>query len=159
PMNYYEVELTFEPYLMKSHTLRGIVVPSEGVGQIESAIKTQQILSFCIPRSFLLVGLAGGIEKNDVALGDVLIATSIIDYERQRVGFDQTEIRWRTYELIQSPYFEFNALNDSWFDIMHPDHLKYRKPKVHLGPILSGEKIIASSKFVDRFLEVYPSVV
>lgn len=139
--------------------LRGIVAYSPDMGRLESAIACQEILYFFQPKIFFLVGLVGGFQKNNVHLGDILIATSIIDYERQRIDNEGSLIRWRTHNINNSLLDEMRIISSNWIDLIEEKHIRTRLPEIHFGPIFSGEKIIASTPKVEELLEFHPSAI
>jgi len=159
PFDHHFAELNIELRSQQVETVRGIVTCAEGVGRVESVIASQEILSFFHPRFFFLIGLAGGFNRNNVDVGDILIATSIIDYERQRIEDNDIQIRWHTYDINSIFTSDMEITKKDWLHIMQEENQQRKTPNIHLGPILSGEKVVASSKMVDRFLEDWPSAI
>jgi nucleoside phosphorylase len=101
------------------------------------------------------VGIAGGVK--DVALGDVVVATKICHYEAGKDtagGFrPRPEMGHGSYRLLERARAE--ARKSSWAKDLGS------QPKVLLGPIAAGEKVVASSDSVTaKFLrEQYGDVV
>src|SRR4051812_45686157 len=54
-----------------------IVVIQIGIGRVEAAIATSNAIRRWQPRYIILVGIAGGVTKGNLNLGDVLIADQI----------------------------------------------------------------------------------
>lgn len=120
----------------------GVALPITEAGRINAAVLTTKALTLWQPQVTLLVGLSGGFQSAGVSLGDVLVATEILDFELQKMTTNETEIRWRTFapseDLLNCAV---GTARENW-----PQN-KGNSPRVHFGPMLSGEKIVASSSF------------
>src|SRR5262245_40864074 len=66
-------------------TYRVVVMPLLNMGRVEDANATGDAIRRWQPRYVWLVGIAGGLAKAGVALGDVLIADQVADYELQKL--------------------------------------------------------------------------
>jgi nucleoside phosphorylase len=132
--------------------LTGLVWPLHDVGRVAGAIATTRLLAEAQPTFLFLVGVAGGIAKNGVALGDVVVATSSVDYEMQRLSPQGTEVRLTsshpTSQLVA-------AARKAIADVAHVS-ADYR-PNVNFGVVLSGDKVIASDEVVASLLDAEPS--
>ena len=82
-----------------STTYRVVVTPLLGMGRVEAANATGDAIRRWRPRYMLLVGIAGGLAKAGVGLGDVLISDQIVDYELQKLTTDKTTIRWQVHRV------------------------------------------------------------
>ena len=121
---------------------KGIAVKVPAVGRIEAAVIVSRALGYWQPEVLILVGLSGGFEGNGVSCGDVLVATEILDFELQKLVKDRSEIRWR--EFTPSTKLINIARHTAQRD---PFSTYAIKPRVHFGPLFSGEKVIASRAF------------
>ncbi|MFG1609276.1 hypothetical protein [Actinoplanes sp. NPDC049265] len=128
--------------------LTGVIVPMHDVGRVEAAITTMRLLEHVQARHLLLVGVAGGFPSNGVALGDVLVASSIVDYEFQRVA-NPVEYRLRTFLADKDLLEASRAVNVK-------NEYNGRVPKVHYGSVMSGDKVIASEAGISNLLHVEP---
>ncbi|TWT44967.1 5'-methylthioadenosine/S-adenosylhomocysteine nucleosidase [Phycisphaerae bacterium RAS1] len=54
------------------------------MGRVEAANATNDAIRFWKPRYVMMIGIAGGIAEEGIALGDILIADQIVDYELQK---------------------------------------------------------------------------
>src|SRR5581483_7573502 len=79
-------------------TLKGVVAATGGVGRVQGAVAASHLLHLVTPKWLFLIGVAGGFSANNVALGDLIIASRIIDYEEQRLTDEGQEFRLRTFE-------------------------------------------------------------
>jgi nucleoside phosphorylase len=91
----------------------------------------------------------GGI-GSDVKVGDVVIASEIIDYERQKLTEAGPQPRWEVFRtdtmLLEAARRTARGKWASQIKIKPPRRTKI---SCHFGPIASGDKIIASSDQID----------
>jgi nucleoside phosphorylase len=67
-----------------------------GMGQLEAAALTRDAIATFNPKAVLLVGIAGGMDK-DIPLGDVVVSEQIVDYEIGKVTAEGFGPRWSVY--------------------------------------------------------------
>ncbi len=96
---YYESDLAATFPDGSSTTYRVVVTPLLGMGRVEAANATGDAVRRWRPRYILLVGIAGGLAKAGVGLGDVLISDQIVDYELQKLTTEKTTIRWQVHRV------------------------------------------------------------
>lgn len=136
---------------------RGLVgaVARSGIGRVEAALTASRLLHKLSPPLLLLAGIAGGFHGRGPLLGDIVVADHIIDYEYQRLGDEATEIRFKSYEtdsLLLTA--STSAAAGHWYTSReYPDS---KPPKLHFGPMLSGDKVIASKTVADFLLGHQP---
>lgn len=139
---------------------RGLVgaVARSGIGRVEAALTASRLLHKLSPPLLLLVGIAGGFHRRGTLLGDIVVADHIIDYEYQRLGDEATEIRFRSYDTDSLLLAASSvAAASHWYtSLQYPDS---KPPKLHFGPMLSGDKVIASKKVADFLLGHQPSAL
>jgi adenosylhomocysteine nucleosidase len=143
-------------------TPRRLVVAMAGEsGEVSGALATQATIARWRPRTVLLVGIAGGVERF-VALGDVVIASQIWGYEHGHLG--------KRYDAGGLQYFQPDSmlvkaaieLGSEWTQHIEataptPDV----NPKVVVGKNASGNKVVenASSVYFAESLLQISSVV
>jgi nucleoside phosphorylase len=123
------------------------------------------------PRYILLVGIAGGappkeqqqtagetggVAANGVQLGDILIAEQIVDYESQKIERLGTDVRWEAYPadpqlLIAAKNFD----DDRWQQSIKQQRPEKGAPKLHFGPMLSGDKVFAFGKLFAQYRQTW----
>jgi nucleoside phosphorylase len=120
-------------------------------GGISAAVEVNRTIELFQPDCVLLVGVAGGLK--DVKLGDVVVATKVYSFE---FGKASTTFKVRP-NVANTPYrvveqARAQARKKNWLRRLEtpPNPI----PRVLVGPIASGEKIITSTaSALWRFLE------
>lgn len=141
-----------QAYLVKVNGVRekGVVVVLPGMGRLHAANAAIHAICKWRPEFILVVGIAGGFRRRGLQLGDVLVTTAIHDYERQKLASTTRRIRWQTYTadpLLLKIAHQAALSSDSGVV-----KVGGKVAKVHFGPVLSGDKIVASQSFADRLL-------
>jgi nucleoside phosphorylase len=136
-----------------------IVLPLARMGNTDATSATSDAIRRWQPRYVLLVGIAGGVQKAGVNLGDVLLADQVADYERQKVTPDGSSIRWQVHRVDQRLLIAAqNFRADKWQETSarRPNR---RPPEVHFGPICTGDKVIADMSLTEQFREVWAKLI
>lgn len=125
-----------------------VAARASGMGQINAALLSRDVMSHFRPRKVLLVGIAGGLGK-DVHLGDIVISEQVVDYELGKVAPTGATPRWSVYRsdaLLRERLLDHR--DDSWLarvKLARPDGDTSAKPAIHSGVVLSGNKVIADA--------------
>jgi nucleoside phosphorylase/tetratricopeptide (TPR) repeat protein len=157
---YYESDLAATFSDGSTTIYRVVVTPLLGMGRVEAANATGDAIRRWRPRYILLVGIAGGLAKAGVALGDVLISDQIVDYELQKLTTDKTTIRWQVHRvdprLLGAAQ---NVIGDEWQQLLEQERPGGRgKPKQVFGPICTGDKVIANGP-IEEYREVWSKLI
>jgi len=100
-----------------------------------------------------MVGIAFGLSPTKQRMGDVLVASEVIPYEQQRIG-SKNVFRGPIPPSDRTLLNRFeNAQNWSF---IRPDGLV---AQVHVGPVLSGEKLIDDLDYKSQQLEQHPQAI
>ncbi|WP_158752218.1 5'-methylthioadenosine/S-adenosylhomocysteine nucleosidase [Acidobacterium sp. S8] len=120
-----------------------VCVSQVAPGNTSAALETERATQYFSPDIALFVGIAGGVK--DVKLGDVVAGSKIYGYESgaDRDHFQpRPEVFLASYPLIQEA--QIVARDSEW---LHRIRIKESvgNPKVFVGPIAAGDKVIKSS--------------
>lgn len=154
-----------------------VVLSLPNMGRVEASNATGDAIRRWRPRYVVLVGIAGGViprnsyspaavteetAKSSISLGDVLIASQIVDYELQKLTPDEAkgEIRWRVYEANALLLNAARHLPDTnWRRLVSRRRPTKGAPKTHIGPMASGDKVVAFDRILDRYRTVWPKLI
>jgi nucleoside phosphorylase len=110
-----------------------------GSGNGQAAVVADRVISWAEPAAVLVVGIAGSL-KHDIALGDVVVATRVMGYQRGKDtvgGFRPDTEAWDgAYRLLQAAHYA--QANSMWQRFL-PDIARQPTPAVHFKPIVSGD--------------------
>lgn len=134
------------------------VLPS--MGRVAAAAVTSDAIRMWSPRYILLIGIAGGVSEQGAKLGDILVSTQIVDYELQKITPDRIEIRWQVHQsdprlVTVTSVLDFEACV-SYIKFLRPRH---GKSKRILGPLASGDKVIAFGQVMSEYRNIWPSLI
>ena len=100
------------------------------------------------PKYVISVGICFGLREKDQKLGDVVVSEMVHDYEKQRVSKTRPEDRGATRE--SSPQLLSRA---------RANLVLWKKAPVHVGTVLSGEKLVDDSEFRATLLNLQPPAI
>ncbi|WP_433729249.1 macro domain-containing protein [Actinoplanes sp. CA-051413] len=134
-----------------------------GMGNTGAAAGTQQLIDTLHPAAVLLIGIAGGAPTTSgLALGDVLVADTVVGYEPGR--HDKAGLHRRPD--VHRPDFALLAAArevepGEWAPFIDADRPGRgpAQPRSHLGTVLSGEKVIADGRELARLSRAWPNTV
>jgi nucleoside phosphorylase len=139
---------------------RTIVMPLLGMGRVNAATATAEAIKRWRPRHVILVGIAGGIAARNVGLGDVLISEQVVDYELQKITTNGIEVRWSVHKASRRLYAAaLNVIGDAWTKRIATPRPNDGLPRIHVGPIASGDKVVAVQSVLDEYRNVWPALV
>lgn len=126
-------------YEVASYRKNAIVVLETGAGNVNAAIEVERAIARYDARYLLFVGVAGGLK--DVKIGDVVASTKIYGYESGKSGkqfLARPTMGEASYSMVQLARL---AERGGWFRTPLDGDAK---PRVWVGPIVSGEKVLVS---------------
>ncbi|MHC5537851.1 5'-methylthioadenosine/S-adenosylhomocysteine nucleosidase family protein [Singulisphaera rosea] len=123
-----------------------VILAEIGAGNITAAAEAIRVIDHYEPDIALFVGVAGAIK--DLTHGDVIASTKIYAYESgkdQDKGFKpRVNVNLSDYELEQRARNE--AGEPHWRERIKQHDTEQRTPTAKVGPIASGEKVLASGR-------------
>ena len=153
-----EVPVTFPDGSLDSYKV--ILISLLGMGRVQATISTVDAIRRWQPRFVMLVGIAGGIAEEGIKLGDVLVSDQIVDYELQKLKPEGPDIRWQVHQT--SPRLREivrNFSDEKWHNFISISRPIRGKPKRHIGPIISGDKVIASSEVLKQYRTIWSKLI
>lgn len=157
---YYQVELPIAFSDGTSGFYKLIVLRLLGMGRVEAATATADAIRRWHPRYVVMIGIAGGVANRGVNIGDVLIADQVVDYESQKITPQGSEIRWEVFRVDARLLNACgNITAGSWqtnMSIASPDG---SKPNLHVGTVVSGDKVITIKEKLEDYLKSWPKLI
>lgn len=139
---------------------RTVVMPLLGMGRVNAATATVDAIKRWRPRHVILVGIAGGIAARNVGLGDLLISEQVVDYELQKITTAGIEVRWSVHKASRRLYAAaLNVIGDAWTKRIATARPNEGLPRIHVGPIASGDKVVAVQSVLDEYRNVWPALI
>lgn len=99
------------------------------------------------PSEIIMVGLAFGVRPGRQKLGDILVSHTLAPYEFQKTN-NQALLRG---ERVNASL--------SLIDLARSTDFDWKQPKVHIGLILSGEKLVNNLEFRDQLIKNAPEAI
>jgi adenosylhomocysteine nucleosidase len=126
-----------------------VVLAVAGEGNQGAAILAERANSSYSPQALLFVGVAGAL-KDDIRIGDVVVATRVYAYhggKESDEGFLTRPRSWEASHELEQLARHLDATGEwaQWLPDAPRDHL----PTVHFKPVAAGEAVIGSR---DSFL-------
>ncbi|TKJ32887.1 MAG: hypothetical protein CEE38_21950 [Planctomycetes bacterium B3_Pla] len=122
-------------------------------GATGSTLSTDAVIREWNPTAVVLLGIAYGANRKKQHSADVLIAEHLIPYEHQRIG---AKPMFRNPVPPSSPTLVNRFRHALDWQFHRPDGSRCSK---HVGPILSGDKLIDDLKFKNLLLDQYPNAI
>ena len=139
------------PVPQNERAYRVVAVLLPKMGEIAAANAVTDTIARWKPKFLIMIGIAGGIPQDDLDLGDVVVADQIIGYEYGKLTDEEFKHRDRAYPASTLLLERIrNFWDDSWnrhVNEPRPDNAKRATSKHFVGPIASGNKVIASTEF------------
>jgi nucleoside phosphorylase len=140
-------------------TYSAVVLPLAGMGHTQAASACGDAIRRFAPRYVLLVGIAGGVAKNGVFLGDLLLPDQVADYEVAKITPEGSSIRWQVHPVDQRLLIA--AQNHAGGDLADTAAKRPEPgpPRVHIGPVCTGNKVVADDSLADQFRETWVKLI
>jgi len=132
-------------------------------GTSSGALATRDAITRWKPRYVFFVGIAGGLQANDLRKGDVVIADLIHGYEYgklERTFVPRSNWTYRADLALVNGATAFAALCPDWVNDIRADPPEEVTLKVLTGQVASGDKVVddPTSEFFTRVREQWPKL-
>ncbi|HEY2576592.1 MAG TPA: tetratricopeptide repeat protein [Streptosporangiaceae bacterium] len=121
-----------------------IALAVTGEGNTAAAVLAERAIAMFRPRALLFVGVAGAL-RDDIALGDVVVATKVYAYhggDVQPGGFRARPRCWEIPHQLDQAARRIHRTG-SWISLL-PAGPPQRVPTVHFRPVAAGEVVLNS---------------
>lgn len=153
---YFQVDL---PTRRKDSAVYRIIVTSPAfMGPTHAAITAAAVAARWKPAHVLVVGIAGGL-KDEAALGDVMVASSVADYGLGKVERGRREERWEMFPADMALLQRTQVFATGWEDLIAVPRPEVGAPRRHVGVIASGGDVIASPKLIATYRRDMPKLI
>lgn len=134
------------------------------IGNLEAAHATADLIRDWSPRFVVVNGIAGGLSRLHQDFGDIVVSDSIVYYELGKVRGGGVERRNRHFPSDRTLIGGMlNLTGSEWRKRLppRPDGKAPTEvlPRIHVGPIASGEKVIAAVEEADRLRVDQPNLI
>ena len=125
----------------------GSLNPGGSTQTINNALR-----EWCEIKAVIMVGICFGVDNSEQQIGDVVVSSSIKNYETRRMGKKQEIPRGETYHSDKCLYNAFNNLKLSWENI----GIDNNKKELLFGQYISGEQLVDNLKVRNKLLSETP---
>lgn len=105
------------------------------------------------PQKIIMVGIAYGLKPQTQQIGEILVSSHIRDYERQRIGLGPNN-EMQSVQRGDRPQASTQLL-----DRCRSAQIDWKGPKVHVGLLLSGDKLVDHAEFLTQLRAVEPEAI
>lgn len=144
------------------HRYEVVVTQTAGRTQVPASESVQPLVEHFEPAAFMLVGIAGGISDRDgVTLGDVVVADYVDYYEHGKLERGKYLVRREPADhpslYLRTRFVDPQRQTDSWRGHINKRRPKKGRPKIVVGNVVSGEKVLGdrNNSYQKRILRVY----
>lgn len=157
---YFQADLPIIFADQSAGSYRVIVICLLAMGRVQAVTATADAIRRWRPRFVVLIGIAGGIAAKNVKVGDILIADQIVDYELQKLTPAGPEVRWDV-QRADARLLEacVNFRNEAWQGLLRIKRPGRGKPNRHIGPLASGDKVIAFGDVLAKYRDTWPKLL
>lgn len=119
-----------------------------------------QTVRFWRPRALLLVGIAGGIRRDGLTNGDIVVSTMVVGYEYGKLTHDYAPRPDMVFQVSRALLASASTLATNSGSRVDQD-APSPSPTVHLGYVASGDKLVdtTSSAYFQRVLKWAPKIL
>ena len=147
-------------------TAKVMLFSSARMGRVSAAVATMEFLSSLEKPDLLIVmGIAGGIKRNGVNRGDVLVPEMIVDLATRKIRQNLEKIEFRPKEFtlddripsfLRSGNFDEGEWGKSVLeDAEWPQGVR---PTIRHGPVASLDEVVSSTSWIKKLCDAWPKL-
>jgi len=153
-----ELPVIFPDHSTDSYSI--VLMCLSGMGRVQAVTATSDAIRRWHPRYIVLVGIAGGVAAQNVQIGDILVSDQIVDYELQKITPSGPQVRWEVQRADARLLTACNNyLAENWQNLIKVKRPARGQIRRHMGPIASGDKVIAFGEVLAKYCDVWPKLV
>lgn len=156
--------VAYETYIESAYikTYRVLAYCIDKPGVAATATMASYLINSCSPKCVFMTGITGGIKRDGLKLGDVVIAESILDYTTGKIQEYQNEIKLlREIHQIPASSMLLSQISDYLSNVnteavmntnIRKNHLQHGEEnyRIHKAPTICGPFVMASESVVDQ---------
>jgi nucleoside phosphorylase len=161
----YEEEL----YRGKLNNTEVVIFSPAQMGRVAAAVATMRFLNKSnLPDMLIVTGIAGGFEREETRLGDVIVAESIADLATRKIRETENNLNQefrpiqfavdnRLIKFLKSGSFDISdwerrAIKEAdW-----PDGLR---PTIKFGTLASLDEVVSSKEWIEKLCKAWPKLM
>ena len=150
--------VAYETYIESAYikTYRVLAYCIDKPGVAATATMASYLINSCSPKCVFMTGITGGIKRDGLKLGDVVIAESILDYTTGKIQEYQNEIKLlREIHQIPASSMLLSQMSDYLSNVnteavmntnIRKNHLQHGEEnyRIHKAPTICGPFVMAS---------------
>jgi nucleoside phosphorylase len=144
---------------------RVVVALASQAGNVSSAMATIESVQRWSPRYVVVLGIAGGLVRDEMSRGDLAVSSAIWGYEYGKIddGFvPRGDLTYQVDRPLLTAAQTMDITNPGWRKRIAADPPSGAKePKLFTGPVGSGDKVVddASDEFFQAVLRRWPKLI
>jgi nucleoside phosphorylase len=125
-------------------------------GNVNAALVANDAIQMWDPRYLVMLGIAGGFPRDGLDICDVVFADQVIEVDYAKVG-QMTDTRWRAHGVDALMLDRARAISGWGVTVGTPLPLpgRSRPPRLFIGPVATGSKVVANRRARDQLLHVH----
>jgi nucleoside phosphorylase len=139
---------------------RVAVVLTSDMGNVDAAAAASDLIRHWDPRYLFMLGIAGGMPRDNLHLGDVVVADQVIEYEYAKELEGTSDIRQRVHRCCPLLLDRVREMSNWRGDIGLPCPASGgERPRLFVGPIASGNKVVASEMARENIRKIHSRIL
>jgi nucleoside phosphorylase len=122
-------------------------------GNVDSAVVTTDLIRFWQPSYLAMLGIAAGVPRDGLQLGDVVMADQIIEVDYAKESSSGVDVRWRAHDTDAMMLDRARSMDAR----RNTDRQDY--PRLFIGPVATGSRVIASTQARDSLLRLHSRIL